>query len=170
MVSRRVTGMRHSSSRTPSPISSAPITVIGEIGAAGPLPPGTEVGNDGCVSGVVEIVVVTSVVAGLVFVLLVDARVVVVLVEVRPDVVVNRVIVLPPVVVSFGGDVDVAVPRPVVVVGPVGAVEVPEDGVVVGVLLLVVVGGAQFGALMTLVSSVTAPVAASNRPVILAPV
>lgn len=160
----------------PAPSSSiaAPTTRSGETGAAGPRPPGTPVGKEGWVSWVVNVVVVTVVLGPVVsveFPLVVVSRVIVLDVVLPPD----GEVELPVIVPVPGRDVEVRVLVTVLVAGPVltvvgpvtdvggvlvGPVDVPEGGVLE-------LGGdaAQAGAEMTLLSNVTAPVAASSRPV-----
>ena len=170
--------------------------MTGEIGAAGPLPAGTPVGNEGWVSvvvcsvmipapGPVVVVPAVEVVVGLVGVVSRErvlgvvfsfgGRGTVRLVLVRAGGCTGMALGL---VFSFGGAVDVRlvlVLVPGVPVGPEpGAVEVPVGPpavLVAGVLLLLVVGAmSQDGALMVLLSRVTAAVEASRRPVTVAPV
>ncbi len=192
-------GTRHRSNRPPASSSRAPSALTGEIGAAGPLPAGTPVGKEGWVSVVVCSVMVIAapgpvvktpaveVVVGPVGVVNREAVLGVVLplaggvvVEV-PAVglvgVVSRDRVLGVVLPLAGGVVVVVrlVPGVVMIVGPEpGAVEVPvglpEVLVGEGLLLLVVGAMSQDGALMVLLSRVTAAVEASRRPVTVAPV
>ena len=199
LMRRLDAGTRHRSNRPPASSSKAPSALTGEIGAAGPLPAGTPVGKEGWVSVVVCSVMVIAapgpvvkmpaveVVVGLVGVVSRErvlgvvfsfgGRVTVRLVLVRVGGCTGMLLGL---VFSFGGGVTgrlvlVRVLVPGVPVGPEpGAVEVPVGPpavLVAGVLLLLVVGAmSQDGALMVLLSKVTAAVCANRRPVTVAPV